>query len=609
MYDTNIPSCLETVLISKPGQEEYERSLDELVDGLTDPRSEYNILEQKLKRDLILYMITSHGHKKRRTGGLYSRHPYGVARDTLKGPKFINNNNYTGTDDFEIIISDLLHDIIEENVDEKIVEYLNSRLGFGRNIPIYNKVANSIIKKTKNYKLHLEIFHNKEILKLKENLTGLLENYAPDNIQIKEKIDDTCSIINVLTRKQGDNYYNVIGQILTSNISWENKIIAVLVKLNDRINNNKTMNPTKKDEPKNFFAKIRQDIANYMRSKETSVKELDSMYYRNEHFDLFLARTKNRISHFFQDFGPYKNIDKVYASYKNMIIMLQVRAFQKEIQELIDNQVILKNYLTYYISKHENFKKKELSYFDNRKGLIELHKGLQENKTLCEDIINLKKHLNEHKIYFSNRKVVTNLTKKLSKQDFFKSNINDISLYLLSEYANVISDKYNLKLNENINKLGRIYHYLDKYQINETIDVLSKSNVNSNMNSLGYLKRYFIHPKKIKQINSSINIYDRIDEITVAKKLGGNIFDGYIHRELDNRIKKTPGYFLYKIKSGINKISESRTTIVLRKISELFNKDSGYVLRGLSFTGLEPYGWGVKLDDNGLLNSCEIPEK
>ena len=166
MHDANIQSCLNTVLIGKPGDEEYERSLDELVEGLTDPRYEFNIQEQKFKRKTIAYMIKSHGFSQRIRGGLYSIHPYEVAREILKGPDYVKNGDYTGLNDIELICSALLHDNPEENIENELNRYLNSRLGFVRKIPIINKNAKSFLKKTKNYRLNVNIFHNNEIKKL-----------------------------------------------------------------------------------------------------------------------------------------------------------------------------------------------------------------------------------------------------------------------------------------------------------------------------------------------------------------------------------------------------------------------------------------------------------
>jgi len=511
------------------------------------------------------------------------------------------------------ITAGLLHDIIEEDADENIDEYVRQEYKLLSKSKIIKKV---IIKRMNKNKI--ESIYRSSMKKFHGDLLSIFDNVL-ENGQHSEhigKMRDIYKVVKVLTRSFESDYYDDIGEIFRSDLSYENKARAILIKIKDRENNIRTMIPRcfngdkipLKSWIKNLvYDKKRDNIQDWIDNNQESSKELEQTYLEGliiKKFSFFNMknswkmlnmRITNKICHILRDQGPYRNSDKIYACYKNIIMQNQTRDFYNDLNNLVSMEK-LKNYMQKYTDTHPLFSLDGLSDIKTGMDFLELSLRLDRNDVLKKDISFLKDHLIRSNIYYSDEQRVGDSISSLQQKGNIKSNENDLMFHLWVQYNSSIFSKYNLKDDDEIEDVSKMIDCLNKFEIRESLLSLARYTKHSLDMSVNHSKIFHIHPKKVIGERRRLADYEGYDSITYSD--AGDRYDGFISRRMDPKIRKKPVTgILDNYKDWMNRSRNLQEAMVLREINRRFISSPDFVLRGLGSAGPYPYGFGFRVEE------------
>lgn len=221
----------------------------------------YGEEKYKIIRKCMTECIKVHGSNKRKTGGLYTKHPLEMALDSL---------NYNV--DYITLGGILLHDVVEELVDKKI-ENLNGTL-------------------SKNDKKKLRVnFRTSNLTELNHNFFNFLKEENLNTKKYMNNIKELVSIVNKVSRYKTEKqtYYEYLKNLFSEKFMVEGKKVskqdierAIIIKLLDRKNNINTLYSSS-EKPKLSFLR-------------NEYKKMIDEYRSNKLRYLLFKKRKNKIS-------------------------------------------------------------------------------------------------------------------------------------------------------------------------------------------------------------------------------------------------------------------------------------------------------------------------
>jgi hypothetical protein len=567
MAQKQIPVDLENIVNGTRGDAVYENSLAELTDWLMPMQSATarELTDRLLLKDIIEYTIHSHGTQTRQTGGLYARHPLEVSYAVAQ--------NVT---DFPSIAAALLHDHPEERAEEQLNEYLKNQLSLIFRIPI-------IVSPYVWYKRHRtdrNAFFEHELNSLYEELNHIVDRRVRDSYKREyyRKVHSVYSIDQVLTRRGEGTYYDDIRNIFKSELSYENKVRAILVKLKDRDNNAQTMNPSR-----SFSQHV------HARTSTTRWQDLAFLHAAGKKWNVRYRQLRNRFEHIFEDFGPYNMDYRIRTSAKNLVMLNQTRDFNLDIQMITDEAAPLQELFKNYLERHREFPFKDSKMLFTRGGLSDLVMDLRTDRDLIDDIDRLKRHLSNNAIYFSDQSRVWEEIGTLSHAHSFKNHIDDVRFYLMVEHTHKVLSKYHFGRDEKISSIQQILKFWDSYHIDDSLRQTAKSTLASLSNCINHMRTYHVGPKRFFKRKQIVDSYPHIDQLTQPT---GSRLDGYFRRRMDPKIRKTTGATVASYLDLFHHSNYLTDALLMRKLILEYIRNPDHVVRGIAPTGIVDYGWG-----------------
>jgi len=563
-----------------------------------------------LSTKIIQYMVKANGKNPRNLGDLYSIH-------TLEAGVLAYQSGY----DFVAGIGGLLHDILEEKDDATMKLIADGRFeNWSWMIPSikYKKFdPRSWTKKINRRRVHKElqksgdyqVIHDDHVEQLNDFFNKLIKDYVPLDQQkeYEQKFSDSMQVINSVTRLLDHNYYNVIGQITRSGMSFENICRAFKVKMKDRVSNNRSL-----DVPS--YARKDSRLAKWLMNKEATAQDLARYADNNEKGKLWWARKVNRVSHFFNDIGPYKNSAKVKSAIKNEIIMRQARDYYLNLKELYDNKLSMTKHLEVYNMKFD--KSLEANDLNTYKGLETILTDMIQNKAVCKQVLRLRQHLDEDHVYYNNKEKVDETLDDLKLETDVEKEMLD--LYLKAEHAYAVLQHYEMTEHEkhehhNIAKFNQFFEAWDRLGLDKDVEDLNRKNKNVLERCVTHSRKYHVHPEEYQVLVSETKKIEHLEELTqkditgVAYHGPPDRFHGYFERELDTRVRKRELSSLQKIKikwqDNPKKVLER--ALVLERINQTFMEIKTSRLRGQSADGIALYRYGFEVDLSPITECCE----
>ncbi|MEM4268016.1 MAG: hypothetical protein QXK37_04265 [Candidatus Woesearchaeota archaeon] len=319
--DQNSDKCLDALVANLPFQAKNKQLLE---------------LQKQLIREYIRYIIFVHRNEERDSGGPYARHPYEVM---LLVGKY--------TKDIGAWVDALTHDAAETLGEDATTKFLEKRYGKKK---ITRNEKQRLIRENKST---IDGFYENAIFEVMQKISDV----AIQNREAKRS-NDFCGVeeivrsiilsgqhvLPVLTRKPHSNYLLDASFIRSTSMPYDAKARALLTKLADRINNEKSMSFYIREE-RQRPAGLCKIVSPYIQLKLTSSKELRKIYELSikktspekyyHLFRLWKCLMQNRVIHETGDFRKYNNRKKLKILEKNLFVINEVREYLTGLDRLL----------------------------------------------------------------------------------------------------------------------------------------------------------------------------------------------------------------------------------------------------------------------------------
>lgn len=279
---------VESLIGDKSSKKELKEiySLTNILEKEVNKR--YGKQKNKIIKNCIEECIRTHGNDRRKTGGLYAKHPLEVSLDAL---------NYNV--DYITLGGALLHDVIEELVDDEV-------LAIGENLS--KKEKNKLKVKLRDYHLGNMSKRFSEFLRKEKLGSSKYSNNTREMMSLVSKVS------RYKTEKQ--TYYEYLKNLFSEKFMVGGKRVSkkdiersIIIKLLDRKNNIETLYSS--DEKPNLS------------SLKTQYKQMIDLYYSNK-LRYFLFRKK-------KDSSKLKHLIKgqrrLYSIWKNIYLINQTKEY------------------------------------------------------------------------------------------------------------------------------------------------------------------------------------------------------------------------------------------------------------------------------------------
>ena len=248
----------------------------------------YGREKNKIVKKCMKECIKTHKGKERKTGGLYAKHPLEMS---------LNSLDYNV--DYITLGGILLHDVVEELVDEKV-----------------SRFNGNLSKKEKN-KLKVEL-RNNHLVSLSHNFFEFLEKEKLYTPKYSNNTKELISLVSKVSRYKTDKqtYYEYLKNLFSEKFVVGGKKVskkdierAIIIKLLDRKNNIESLYDLS-EKPK-------------LPSVKTKYKQMIDLYYSNKIKYILFKKRKNEI----KLKNSLSGQRKLYGIWKNIYLINQTKNY------------------------------------------------------------------------------------------------------------------------------------------------------------------------------------------------------------------------------------------------------------------------------------------